>query len=139
MLVFLGRQICHIFRVFVAHLTIPHLCWIIAIHNSSPMMWFSTPYITQLVQIFYCLSIAFSTYPIIFEPAEEVQNAKTLAPIWYVWVEWQKQSNQRTEMQHFVKWLDTLSFSTKKWGAMNFEMHEILDFSGEPEKLEVKK
>ena len=22
---------------------------------------------------------------------------------------------------------------------MNFEMHEILDFSGEPEKLEVKK
>ena len=74
MLVFLGRQICHIFRVFVAHLTIPHLCWIIAIHNSSPMMWFSTPYITQLVQIFYCLSIAFSTYPIIFEPAEEVQN-----------------------------------------------------------------
>ena len=57
----------------------------------------------------------------------------------YGMYEWQKLSNQRTEMQHFVKWLDTLSFSTKKWGAMNFEMHEILDFSGGPEKLEVKK
>ena len=125
MLVFLGRQICHIFRVFVAHLTIPHLCWIIAIHNSSPMMWFSTPYITQLVQIFYCSYC-------LFYLSHNIWTSWGGAKHWhqYGMYEWQKQSNQRTEMQHFVKWLDTLSFSTKKWGAMNFEMHEILDFEG---------